>query len=308
MGPGRMRVLLVAGWLTLAGGPAVACPPPFVLPEAVAGSAAADLPRVALHGLAAAVRALEPAFPRTVIAATLAVPESDPLHADLRYLRERRAIPRDLDLGSFDRAAWQSLIDTLTGWYGLPPRAVGPLDSVESVRADLERAVGRIMSTVRPVALLAWDPEDDQRLAFVGVMWNWSPYPRLIVRRPPEGWSMRDGARELASRLEVCGVGVGDYIAASEPVARDLFLANSTATMYLVGSEPESTGAWPYQVPEGEEIRVFAFEHPEVRDLDAFSAVFVGDRVPIVSMLRLLPSVRTNLSPVGLARVLQTPQ
>jgi hypothetical protein len=273
------------------------------------GPVAADAPvaRVALAALADTVRRIEPAFPRTVIASRLPVDEDDPLREDLRYLRERNLTPRDLTLEDFDRATWQRLIDALTGWYGLPPRPVGPADSPAAVLADLERAVQRIVATVRPVALLAWDPDDEDRLAFVGVIWNWSPYPRLIVSRPPEGWTMSAGARALAERINVCGARVSDFVAASAPVARALFLSNNTATMYLVGSEPETASAWPYQVPAGEEVDVFDFTHPEVRDLEAFSAVFVGDPLALLSMVRLLPAVRTNLSPFGLMRVMQTP-
>ena len=57
----------------------------------------------------------------------------------------------------------------------------------------------------------------------------------------------------------------------------------------------------------GEEVDVFAFTHPLVAGLDAFSAVFVGDPAPVLTFVRLLPRVRTNLSPVGMGRILQTP-
>jgi hypothetical protein len=264
--------------------------------------------RVALAALAHSVRSLEPAFPRTVIASRLPVAEDDPLRDELRYLRERNLTPRDLSLETFGRDDWQRLLDVFTSWYGLPSRPVGPLDSPESALRDLQAAIDRVVATVRPVALLAFDPADEDRLAFVAVMWNWTSYPRLIVQRPPEGWTMREGARALAARIDdICGVTITDYIAAPAPVARDLFLANNRATMYLVGSEPETLGAWPYQVPTGEEVAVFDFEHPEVRDLDAFSAVFVGDPLSFLSMARYLPSVRTNLSPTKLLHVLQSP-
>jgi hypothetical protein len=263
--------------------------------------------RVALSSLARTIRTIEPALPRTIIASRLPVETDDPLLDDLRYLRERDVTPRDLSLETFDRDTWQGLIDALTGWYGLPSRPVGDAATAEAILDDLEQAVVRIVEVVRPVALFAWDPDDEDALAFVAVIWNWSPYPRLIVSRPPEGWSMAEGARALARRLQVCGATIGDYIAAPAPVARHLFLTNNATTMYLVGSEPESLGAWPYEVPAGQEVDVFAFTHPEVRDLEAFSAVFVGDGLGLASLARLLPSVRTNLSPIGLVRVMQTP-
>ena len=304
----RLAVFRLVLTISLASALGVAGANACLVPN-LAASTTTDAPvaRVALSALSETVRRLEPAFPRSVIASRLPVPDDDPLSEDLRYLRERNLTPRDLSLDAFDRATWQDVIDSLTGWYGLPSRPVGPTDSAAAVLQDLERAVARIVATVRPVALLAWDPADENRLAFVGVIWNWSPYPRLIVSRPPAGWTMDAGARALAQRIHVCGAPVTDYIAASAPVARELFITNNTTTMYLVGSEPDSSGAWPYQVPQGDEVDVFAFAHPEVRDLEAFSAVFIGDPLALMSLARLLPSVRTNLSPIGMVRVMQTP-
>ncbi len=52
---------------------------------------------------------------------------------------------------------------------------------------------------------------------------------------------------------------------------------------------------------------MFAFTHPLVEGLEAYSAVFVGDAAPFFTFARLLPRVRTNLSPIAVRRVLQTP-
>jgi hypothetical protein len=273
-----------------------------------AGAAFEDEPlgRLAIAWLAETVRAIEPALPRTRTAAALPVDEDDPLHEPWRYLRERAIVPPSFDVDAFDAAAWQALLDEWLATYGLPGVRVGPASTPGDLRADLEAVAMRVLDVIRPVALLAWDPADDERLAFVGVVWNWSPYPRLLVWRPPEGWSMRDGARELAGRIDFCGRPVSAYVSASAPVARSLFLDNVDTAMYLVGSEPE-TRSWPHRVESGEEVDVFAFEHPEVAHLDAFSAVFVGAPPGVLQLMRLLPQVRTNLSPMGLARVLQTP-
>lgn len=264
------------------------------------------LGRVAIAWLAATVRAIEPALPRTRTAASLPVDDDDPLYEPWRYLRERAIVPPSFDVGAFDASAWQALLDEWLATYALPSVPVGPVNSAADLRADLDAVAARVLDVIRPVALLAWDPDDEQRLAFVGVVWNWSPYPRLLVWRPPEGWSMRDGARELASRIDFCGRPVSAYVSASAPVARSLFLDNVDTAMYLVGSEPE-TRSWPYRVESGEEVEVFAFEHSEVAELDAFSAVFVGAPPGVLQLMRLLPQVRTNMSPMGLARVLQTP-
>ena len=266
-----------------------------------------SLVRVAVRALAATVQELEPALPRTRSAAALPPGVDDGLADALRYLRERRLLPSTFDLDAFDAEAWQDLLDTFLASYGLPSVPVGPVRTSDDLRVDLERVVDRVLAVVRPVALLAWEPHDEARLAFVGVVWNWSPYPRLLVWRVPEDWSMRDGARQLANRIAFCGRPVNDWVSASAPVARALFMTHADdAAMYLVGSEPE-TRAWPYRVERGDEVAVFAFEHPEVADVAMFSAVFAGEPVGVLELARIVPQVRTNLSPVGLVRVMQTP-
>ena len=275
----------------------------------LAGARAAcpvPVPTHPLPALAHVVRTLEPALPRSVVVGRLELSDGHPFAEDLRYLRERRVIARGAEVDPMRPEVWQAALDVVAGWYGVAaPMAGDPVDP-ERVDADLDALVDRIAPALRPAALVAWAPEDAGRIAFLGLVWNWSAYPRLVVTRPTnEAW---DGAlRSAAARLATCAYDVSAYVAAVAPVAVDLFLAENRARMYLVGSEPDLPGAWPHEVPMGEEVDVFAFTHPLVAELDAFSAVFVGDPAPVLTFVRLLPRVRTNLSPVGMGRILQTP-
>lgn len=254
-----------------------------------------------------AVRGLEPALPRTTSVDDLPVPPEHPLHDDVRYLRERGLLPGSYHPDTFDVQGWRRMLDTFLRGYGLPGLRTAPSLAPAAVAADLEHVVTLVQAVSRPVALLAWEPEDEQRLAFVGVVLNWSPYPRLLVMRPPDGWSMRDGARALAGRISLCGVPVEDWVSASAPVAQALFVQHADdAPMYVVGSVPDVRG-WPYRIEAGAEVAAFTFEHPEVADLELYSAVFVADPMSVLQVARLVPQVRTNLSPVALARALQTP-
>lgn len=283
----------------------------FVVGLAVAGLAMAcdgsTLPTTPLAALAHVVRTLEPALPRTLIASTFELPDDHPDHDELRFLRERRVIAHGAEVDPMSAEVWQAALDTIAGWYTLPPTPTGDPADAAQVRSDLDGLVDRVGRAVRPTALVAWHPDDEQRLAFLGLLWNWSAYPRLVVWRPGEDETLDGGLRAVAARLDTCAYSVTAFVGAPAPVARDLFLNENQATMYLVGSEPDLPGAWPYEVPAGEEVDVFAFTHPLVAGLDAYSAVFVGDAAPFFTFARLLPRVRTNLSPIAVRRVLQTP-
>jgi hypothetical protein len=280
-----------------------------VLAVAGAAHASCPLPAGPIAGLAATVRLLEPAMPRLLITARLELPAEHPDYADLLYLRERRVIARGAAVEPMAPEVWQAALDEVAGWYGAPPVRAGDPADPEAIARDLGELVDRVGRAVRPVALIAWTPEDRQRLAFLGMVWNWSSYPRLIVYRLDADDDRVDAnLRGMARRLDTCAFAVRDYVAASAPVARDLFLAENRARMFIVGSEPDLPGAWPVEVPRGEEVDVFAFDHPLVASLDAYAAVFVGDPAPVLTFARLLPSVRTNLSPLGLTRVLATPR
>lgn len=261
---------------------------------------------LAYAALAEVVRQVEPTLPR--VRRLAGEVEADDVGAEaLRYLQERGLVDRSVEASALDDEGWQTMLDSIMRRYAVPTIAARGWDSEAALAADVEALVERLLAVIRPVVLLAWDPANEDRIAFVGLVLNWSPYPRLVVMRPPDGWSMRDGARALATRITLCGEPVRDWVSAPAPVARALFLRHTEdAPMYLVGSDPERDG-WPYRVPAGEEIAVFAFEHPEVADVERFSAVFATEPLGPLQIARLVPQVRTNLSPVGLLRAMQTP-
>lgn len=272
------------------------------------GAAACPLPERPIPALAATVRLLEPAMPRLLITARLELPAGHPDYADLQYLRERRVIARGAEVDPMTPGVWQAALDEVAGWYRAGTVRAGDPSDPAVVERDLAALIDQVARAVRPVALVAWDPDDRQRLAFLGLVWNWTRYPRLVVYRlDPEDDQIDANLGSMARRLDTCAFPVRNYVAASAPVARDLFLAENRARMFIVGSEPDLPGAWPLEIAQGDEVDVFAFTHPLVTSLDAYAAVFVGDTAPALTLTRLLPFVRTNLSPVGLLRILATP-
>jgi hypothetical protein len=264
-----------------------------------------------IAALAAVVRLFEPALPVMLLPNQIALEPSHPDVQDLRYLRERRVFNASAEVEPMSQQAWQSAFDVIAGWYDIEPVAVGdPLDPSRRAN-DVAALVREVALAVRPLALVAWSEDPvvpgAAEVGFLGLVWNWSVYPRLIVWRPVEARApAAGGPLGVAQQLSNCAFEVGHYVAARASVARDLFLARNTATMWLVGSDPQQPD-WPREVPVGEEVAVFDFQHPWVAELDTFAAVFVGERAPIVNFLSLLPQLRTNLSPLTIPRYLAIP-
>lgn len=254
-----------------------------------------------------AVTLVEPALPRLAVVGDLPI---DPGHAALdtvRYLAERRLLPPDWDPDTISAEAWSAMLSRFLAWYGLAPFEAEPPRTDGDLVVDGARALASVSAAIRPAAVLATEPTRDAGLAFRGVIMNWTVYPRLVVFRPGADTERSvDTAKAIAS-LETCARRIHHYFSAPEATAIQLFLANNRARMIVVGSAPSSSRSWPYWVESGDEVGVFTFDDPRIADVDAYSVVFDGPAIGLAALVRLLPGIRTNVSPLGLRQYLQTP-
>lgn len=252
-----------------------------------------------------AVELVEPALPPLQHGAAVPVAPEDPAYAVAKYLVDRRLLPAGWQPGAIDGATWSAMLNSFLAWYRLPRVDVdAPATSGELI-ADLGGVLERVSDTIRPAALLATDPQRDDRTTFWAVIWNWTIYPRLLVVRP----SGDDLAhpRDVLPRLSNCAVNVEAYISAPQETAKSLFLTHNSSRMYVVASKPGSDELWPYEVRSGEELDAFVYSLPDLSGVDVYAAVFDGPSVGIGTLLGMLPRVRSNISPFSLGRYLQTP-
>lgn len=261
---------------------------------------------VAAELLAAAVRLVEPALPPLRLTAEVPVQPGGPGYDAVRYLAERDLLPPAWEPDLLTPLAWQEMLSGFLRWYGLPGRVIEAEPTADTLVADLAAVLTEVSTAVRPLALIASAQEDRSRIAFLGVVWNWSIYPRLIVRRPSAEQSLAEGLEPLLDDLGNCAVSLEHYVYAPEDTARDLFLSNGDARMYVIGSEPELQ-AWPLLVPDGQEDAFFSFSAPAVRDLAAYAAAFDGNQLGVRSLMAMLPRLRTNLPPTRIPGLLSTP-
>lgn len=271
-----------------------------------AGTLPTDTPPgvMAAELLARAVEMVEPALPPIVWGAPSG--DAPPEYSAARYLEERRLLPEEWRPDSLRPEVWQEMLESFLAWYELDGVSTDGRLHIAGLVEDLSVVLDRVAAAVRPLMLVASDSRDRSRVAFLGLVWNWTVYPRLIVLRPDEELSLADGAARLLDDVANCAVDLHHYVLAPEDTALDLFLTHADARMYVVGSEPQLS-EWPLLVPSGEEREYFGFESPDVEHLTAFAAAFDGPSLGLGAMFRMLPRLRTNLPPTRLPGLLSTP-
>ncbi len=245
-----------------------------------------------------AMRLLEPALPK------LAYLPSDFAYLDNEaavYIGTRGLLPAFWEPNTLTSEMWQDLVQGLANWYDLEAISTPDL-SKGSLIAALDDLISRASETLRPVALIASAEADPGRVAFWAVIRNDSIYPRVIVYRPTqENIGLQDGVATALPLLGNCAMSLENYIYAPETTARDLFLANNTAKMYVAATQPE-TSADPELVPSGEETDYLTFQVSALGSYSAFAALFEGSGVGPMTVMRLLPKVRTNMNPAQVVK------
>jgi hypothetical protein len=245
-----------------------------------------------------AMQLLEPALPK------LAYLPDDFAYLDNEaavYVGTRGLLPAIWEPDTLTLDVWQRLVRGLGAWYDLEPNINGDLTRANLI-ATLDDLITRASTTLRPVALVASSREDRDKVAFWAVIRNDSVYPRMIVYRPSgASVGLEDGVANVLPLLSTCAMELENYIYASEDTARRLFLANNTATMYVAATQPE-TSADPDIVPTGEETEYFTFRTSALEGYSAFAALFEGSSVGPMTIVRLLPQVRTNMNPAQVVK------
>lgn len=298
-----LLVLLVAACVSLAA--AQTCQAEL---QAAAGADALDRPATGLDAallMHAAVSLVEPALPR-MMQPNVSVPEDHPNRQAVMEVAGWGLLPNSWTPDELGVEAWRYMNRRFLGWYEQTEPLPSEVDTVGGLVEDLTRTLDRVSRSVRPAALLASDQDDGGRLSFMGIIWNWTAYPRLLVYRPERGLDLEGPPRDVLPHLSNCAVNVTAYILAPEETARDLFLAHNDSRMFVVATEPV-TGGLPVEVQAGQELEAFAFGMPELSEAQIYAAVFDGPEVGFATLLGLLSRVKTNVSPFSITSFLEIP-
>lgn len=242
------------------------------------------------------LRLIEPSLPRLqrVDMKRFAAAPSEALLSAAKYVAERKLVPSNWSEQVISPEAWRRAVEELYAWYHVPaspppwPRTV----------AELETATAKVFETVgaalRPVLLIATDPDDPERISFWAYLWNWTPYPRVIVFPPNPHVRTSKTNIEAMRAVSNCLVTVEYYIVAEENVARSLFLGHYDSEVQIIQTEPASELAG-LVVPAGKEIDVFLFQYPGMETLESVALTFSGPSAGVFDILGGISKVKTNI-------------
>ena len=258
--------------------------------------------RRAAELLKRAVELLEPSLPPLQRVTDLPVAADDPDRALFAYLADRDLLSPSWSAGTFSFDAWAAALSKLASWYELPaPTLTDRTPSGSDLLASLEPIFESAGAYLDPVAVFAFDPADPSRISFWATLRN-GVYPRLIVVRPPaEPVNVQEDVAGAMARLSDCVVSIQNYVYAAADTAEQLFITTNESRLVILAAEPPS----PQEIletPPGDETAYLSFTAPEVADKKRYTALFLGPNVGFMTILRLIPQLRTNMSPQAILR------
>ena len=249
-----------------------------------------------------AVALLEPSLPPLQRVVDLPVPADDPDRETFAYLADRELLSPSWSAGTFSFDAWAIALGKVASWYELPaPTLSDRTPSGSDLIGSLEPIFAAAGAYLDPVAVFAFDPADPSKVAFWATLRN-GVYPRLIVIHPPaEPVNVQEDVTGAMAQLGDCVVTPQNYVYAPADTAERLFLATNESRMVVLATEPPSAQEL-LETPPGSETSYLTFSNPEVADKKRYTALFLGPSVGFGAMLRLIPQLRTNMSPQAILK------
>ncbi len=271
--------------------------------EVTPGQAAAAL-------LARAVQLIEPALPALRDGAGPVVAAGGAADA-VTYLHQRRLLPAGWTPEGHTAEAWVGMLARFTADYrARAPNASGA--DVDAMVDEAARALAAVAAMVRPLTLFAIDA--DRRVVFFAVIWNWTPSPRLLLFRPPEGLTLAgdgrtasdEAAAPVLAALSGCALVFDRFGYVDEAVALRFFGAQGTSTLSIYGVEPDVAGV-PTEFAAEDVVAALTFRAPELDGVRVLSSSIEGPSPGFGAVLGFLLQLRTNVGLDGVLRSLAFP-
>ena len=256
---------------------------------------------MAVELLTQLVRITEPAFPALRGGAGPIAAGEEGAEA-ARFLHRRYLLPEGWTPDAHDDDAWREMLRSFAARYGAQAPALVGTNRVGMI-GDVSRTMEVVSAALRPLAVFATGADD--RVTFFAVLWNWTPAPRLIIMRPPEGLALgpgstsRERAAPVLEAMSTCALRFESFVFAGEDVALRMFVQQGESIMRVLESEPPRSD-WPQIITAERVVDAFRFADPSQDGLDAMSVAVEGPSIGVGTALAVLAAVRTNLGLDGI--------
>ena len=256
--------------------------------------------RVATALARTALEVIEPALP----ASRSASREWDDPHAE--FLQRRGYLPEGWDEeAELTGERWAALLARLQTPYHVEPLDLSGETDPETLAEETGRVLDEVASAVRPLALIGTAPGDRQTVVFAGVIWNWTPYPRLLIFDPADLTFGSDGEiGSVLTDLGTCAWQPRAYLATDAETAAGYYLGSTEAEMRLLATDRGHVGE---MVPAEQERATLAYDTEPLQGARVASIGFTGPGPSVGQVAGLLASVRTNLGVFEMGHYLAFP-
>jgi hypothetical protein len=271
--------------------------------DATAGQTAAAL-------LARAVQLIEPALPASRDGGGPV--EGAGAAADaVTYLHRRHLLPGGWTPEGHTPDRWAAMLARFAAGYRVAAPVATGADR-ETMLDEAARALEAVAAAVRPLPVFAVDAQ--RRVTFFAVIWNWTPFPRLLLFRPPADLALGGDARTpspqaaapVLEALSGCALAFDRFVYADESAALRLFVAQGASTLRVLGSEPDAVGV-PNEFGSQDVVSALTFRAPELEGVRVLSASIEGPSPGFGAVFGVLLQVRTNVGLEGALRSLALP-
>jgi hypothetical protein len=289
-------ILILSTLLLLGSGWAQVCEDELrssVLPDAPASRVATALARTA-------VESIEPALPNRSRASRA---WNDP---NANWLDRHGFLPHGWSEDDPPTPAlWAELLANLQRPYRVAPRPLSGRTDPQTLLNETQAALQRVASSVRPLALVATRPGERNEVASVSVIWNWTPWPRLLIFEPHD--LLIDTEDEIGGVL----LGVGTcawrpraYFRTDVNTATNYYFGNAQAQVRLLATNLGHS--WEL-VPDDQERTMFAFEGHLLRGATVAAIGFEGPGPSTWQVMKFLTTAQTNVGAFDLPYYLALP-
>jgi hypothetical protein len=264
-----------------------------ISPEAPPVRVATSLARTALE-------AIEPALP---VRGRASRTWSDP---NAEWLDRHGFLPRGWDeSGRPTPELWAELLANLQTPYRVQPRPVSGRTDSETLFRETQEALQRAVSAVRPLAVVTTTRGRNPQIVSASVIWNWTPWPRLLIFEPNS--LALDEAGEIGealSRIGTCAWRPHAYFTTDVNTATGYYLGNREGRVRLLATD---LGHRWELVPDDEEETLFAFRAESLQGATVAAIGFEGPGPSTWQTIKFLTMAQTNVGAFDLPYYLSFP-